>query len=95
VFSFFRRGSGGSLLACVANFAAVPHESYKVGLPAAGRWTEMLNTDADTYYGSGVGNLGSVVAADESWHGQPASTTLVAPPLGTLWLRHAGERSDG
>ena len=93
VFSFFRRGRDGSLLACVANFSAVPHEQYKVGLPAPGRWIEILNTDAETYSGSGVGNLGSVVATDESWHGQPASTTLVAPPLATLWLRFEGDVS--
>ncbi len=88
VFSFVRRGSEGSLLACVANFAAVPHERYRIGLPAPGRWTELLNTDAEAYHGSGVGNLGGVEAAEDSWHGQPASTTLVVPPLGTLWLRH-------
>ena len=95
VFSFFRRGRGNSLLACVANFSAVPHERYKVGLPAAGRWKEILNTDSETYYGSGVGNLGSVVATGESWHGQPASTTLVAPPLGTLWLRFESDSPAG
>ena len=87
VFSFIRRGSDGSLLACVANFSAVPHEDYRLGLPAEGTWEETLNTDADGYYGSGVGNLGSVQANDQPWHGQPASTTLVVPPLGTLWLR--------
>ena len=87
VFSFIRRGSGGSLLACVANFSAVPHEDYRLGLPAEGTWEETLNTDADGYYGSGVGNLGSVQASGQPWHGQPASTTLVVPPLGTLWLR--------
>ncbi len=92
VFSFFRRGADGSLLACVTNFSAVPHENYRVGLPAAGRWSEILNTDSDAYYGSGVGNLGFVVATDGPWHGQPASTTLVAPPLGTVWLRCEGDR---
>ena len=92
VFSFFRRGSDGSILACVANFAAVPHENYRIGLPAEGAWSEILNTDADTYYGSGVGNLGGVTADGDSWHGQPFSTTLRVPPLGTLWLRFEGEQ---
>ncbi|MGH3444345.1 MAG: alpha amylase C-terminal domain-containing protein, partial [Nocardioidaceae bacterium] len=92
VFSFLRRGAPdagsptGSVLACVANFAAVPHEAYRVGLPSAGTWTEALNTDAGEYAGSGVGNLGAVQAVDEPWHGQPASATVRVPPLGALWL---------
>ena len=89
-FSFVRRDGAGSLLACVANFAGLPHENYRVGLPATGRWDEVVNTDAEAYTGSGVGNLGAVEAVAESWHGEPASATLRVPPLGTLWLRHAG-----
>ena len=85
-FSFVRRGADGSTLVCVANFSAVPHEGYRLGMPAAGRWDELLNTDSDAYSGSGVGNLGSVQATDEPWHGLPASATLNVPPLGTLWL---------
>ena len=89
VFSFLRTGADGSVVACIANFSAVPHEGYRVGLPAAGTWTEVLNTDADVYAGSGVGNLGAVEAVPQEWHGQPASTTLRVPPLGTLWLHRA------
>jgi 1,4-alpha-glucan branching enzyme len=90
VFSFLRFGADGSVIACVANFAAVPHEGYRLGLPFAGRWDEVLNTDADTYFGSGVGNFGAVEAVDEMWHGQPASTRLRVPPLGAVILRYAG-----
>ncbi|MGH3370299.1 MAG: alpha amylase C-terminal domain-containing protein, partial [Nocardioidaceae bacterium] len=74
------------------NVSAVPHHGYKVGLPAPGTWTELLNTDADTYSGSGVGNMGAVTAEASGWHGQPASTTLSVPPLGALWLRFEGEQ---
>ncbi|HJU96602.1 MAG TPA: 1,4-alpha-glucan branching protein GlgB [Jiangellaceae bacterium] len=87
VFSFLRWGSDGSVLACVANFSALPHEGYRLGLPAAGRWSEVVNTDAIDYGGSGVGNLGEVETRDISWHGRPASVNLRLPPLGTLWLR--------
>ncbi len=87
VFSFLRHGSDGSTIACVANFSAVPHADYRVGLPRAGVWDEVLNTDAGTYSGSGVGNLGAVEVTDEPWHGQPASATLQVPPLATVWLR--------
>jgi len=90
VFSFLRWGVDGSVVACVANFAGIPHEGYRLGLPFAGRWEELLNTDAVAYCGSGVGNLGAVTAAEPEWHGQPASTLLRVPPLGTLWLRYAG-----
>jgi 1,4-alpha-glucan branching enzyme len=102
VYSFLRVGDGappadgsaaggtGSLLACVANFAAVPHEEYRIGLPRAGRWDEVVNTDAEVYFGSGVGNFGGVEALEQPWHGQPASATLRVPPLGALWLRYEG-----
>jgi 1,4-alpha-glucan branching enzyme len=90
VYSFLRFGDDGSVLACVANFSAVPHEGYKIGLPHAGRWDEVLNTDAEVYFGSGVGNFGGVEATEVSWHGQPASSTVRVPPLGAVWLRYAG-----
>jgi len=84
----FVRSSGESLLACVANFAAVPHEGYRLGLPVTGRWAEVINTDSDAYQGSGVGNLGAVEAVAEPWHGQPASTMVRLPPLASVWLKH-------
>jgi 1,4-alpha-glucan branching enzyme len=88
VFSFLRFGDDGSVIACVANFSAVPHEGYRLGLPFTGEWDEVVNTDAEAYFGSGVGNFGRVQAVDEMWHGQPASAQLRVPPLGTLWLRY-------
>ena len=87
VFSFLRRGADGEVLACIANFAGVPHVGYRLGLPHTGRWTEVVNTDAHAYGGSGVGNFGVVTSTADSWHGQPCSATLNLPPLGTLWLR--------
>ncbi|HEX6150545.1 MAG TPA: 1,4-alpha-glucan branching protein GlgB [Nocardioides sp.] len=90
VFSFLRRGAGddagpGEDLVCVANFAAQPHEGYRLSLPAAGTWEEVVNTDAQSYTGSGVGNLGSVTATGEA---DGAYADLVLPPLATIWLRH-------
>ena len=73
-------------VACVVNFSGAPHAGYRVGLPFAGRWREVINTDADVYGGSGVGNLGAVEAVAEPWHGRPASATLTLPPLAVLWL---------
>ena len=57
------RASGPDLV-CVSNFSAVPHEGYRLGLPSAGQWDEVLNTDAEAYAGSGVGNLGGITAVD-------------------------------
>ena len=89
VFSFVRRTPGADDLVCVANFADLPHEGYRLGLPSTGDWVEVLNTDAEIYAGSGVGNLGRVVAEGQPWSGQPASAEIVVPPLATVWLRPA------
>jgi 1,4-alpha-glucan branching enzyme len=93
VLSFLRWGDDGSCMAVVANFAGVPHEGYRIGLPTTGEWREVVNTDAEIYSGSGVGNLGQVTAVDEPCHGQPASATLRLPPLGVLWLSSPGVSS--
>jgi len=61
-----------------------------LGLPHTGRWDEILNTDAEIYGGSGVGNLGAVEATGEAWHGLPASAVIRVPPLAAIWLRSAG-----
>jgi 1,4-alpha-glucan branching enzyme len=86
VLSFLRWSPDGSCVAVVANFSGIPHDGYRLGLPRTGEWREVLNTDAEVYAGSGVGNLGGSWAQDEPWHGQPASATLRLPPLGVLWL---------
>ncbi|MGI8867930.1 MAG: 1,4-alpha-glucan branching protein GlgB [Mycobacteriales bacterium] len=91
VFSFLRRDAEGREVACVANFSPVPHDSYRLGLPRPGHWREILNTDAESYGGSGVGNMGAVTAYDVEWHGLPHSAILRVPPLGVLWLAPDGE----
>jgi 1,4-alpha-glucan branching enzyme len=83
--------AGDDVLACIVNFSGVPHESYQVGLPRAGHWRELVNTDAEIYGGSGVGNLGSVEAVPEPYHGMPASAVITIPPLGALWLAPADQ----
>ncbi|BFU44121.1 1,4-alpha-glucan branching protein GlgB [Krasilnikovia sp. MM14-A1004] len=88
VFSFLRFAPGGETLACVVNFAAVPHEGYRIGLPRPGVWREVINTDSELYGGSGVGNLGQVTAEPQPWHALDFSVSLRVPPLGAVWLRH-------
>ncbi|MCE8471966.1 alpha amylase C-terminal domain-containing protein, partial [Rhodovulum sulfidophilum] len=58
----------------------------RLGLPQAGRWREVLNTDAALYGGGNRGNLGGVVAGGVAHHGLPASAELTLPPLSVLYL---------
>jgi 1,4-alpha-glucan branching enzyme len=87
IFTWLRWDKNGRPLACATNFSPTPHENYRLGLPISGRWIEVLNTDADVYGGSGVGNLGGVEAVEVPWQGRPASAQLVLPPLAAIYLR--------
>ncbi len=96
VFSFVRRGDvtpqgdAAPEVVCVANFAALPHDGYRLGFPSTGTWEEIVNTDAEAYTGSGVGNLGAVTAVEGEWSGQPAHADILVPPLATVWFRKQG-----
>ena len=83
VLAFCRRDRDGGLVAVLCNFAGTPVSDYRVNLPVAGTWREILNSDATEFGGSGVGNLGTVTTDAE------ATATVVLPPLGALWLLHA------
>ena len=81
VATFLRRGNDGSPLLVACNFTPLVREGYRVGVPIAGGWRERLNSDAPTYGGSGVGNLGRVVSEPVKWHGREQSVMLTLPPL--------------
>jgi 1,4-alpha-glucan branching enzyme len=88
VIAFLRRPRGGTpalLVAC--NFTPVPRTNYTLGVPAAGRWQEILNSDAKVYGGGGWGNLGGVDAMPLASHGQPWSLSLTLPALSTVVLK--------
>ena len=86
VLSFLRHNADGSRqLACVANLTPVVRDAYRIGLPAGGRWVEVLNTDAREFAGSGLGNQ-TVHADGGPWQNQDHSATLTLPPLAVLWL---------
>ncbi len=87
VLSFLRRAADGSTVAVVCNFTPVARHNYAVGVPAGGRWVELLNSDARDYGGSGSGNFGGVEAGPVSAHGRPFSLTLTLPPLAVLVLK--------
>jgi 1,4-alpha-glucan branching enzyme len=91
VLAYLRRDRTGRTVAVVVNFAGTPHDGYLLGLPQPGAWREMLNTDAEDYGGSGVGNLGRIIAGDAGVHAQPSSARLRVPPLGALYLVPEGQ----
>ena len=86
VIAFERRDRSGRPLLGVFNFSGNPVGPYRLPLPHAGVWREVLNTDAHDYGGSGVGNFGVVHGDDTPWGGRPASAELTLPPLAGLWL---------
>ena len=87
VLVFQRNGDGDDAPVIVAcNFTPVPRHGYRIGVNKAGTWREVLNSDATAYGGSGIGNLGAVVATGEPWHGRAASLALSVPPLGCVYL---------
>jgi 1,4-alpha-glucan branching enzyme len=88
VLSFVRQTTDpGSEIVVVLNLTPVPRSRYRQGLPRAGKWREVLNSDAAVYGGGNVGNLGGVTAVDQPWHNQHCSAELTLPPLGIVALR--------
>jgi len=86
--SLMRKGrSQESTLIIACNFTPVPRYNYRVGAPGGGFWTELMNSDAKEYGGSGQGNMGGVEAAPISFHGQPFSLNLTLPPLGIVFMK--------
>jgi len=71
----------------ICNFTPVLREDYRVGVPIAGEYVELLNTDAACYGGTNVGNLGRLTTEPVPWHGHPQSLSMTLPPLGTLWIK--------
>ena len=87
--SFVRYANDGSPIVVAVNFAGTPHEGYRLAFPLAGAWDEVLNTDAEIYGGSGVGNLGRIEATTLPHHGFEASGTVRLPPLGAVFFTPA------
>ena len=88
VYAFVRKGRDGAApVLVVSNFTPVPRENHRLGVPRAGRWTELVNSDAHEFDGSGWGNLGAVDTAPVPSHGRPQSLVLSLPPLSTLYLK--------
>ncbi len=87
IVSLLRKSASDSRIVAVAlNFTPVPRHNYMVGVPVGGHWTEVLNSDAPFYGGSGQGNMGGVEAAPIPLHGRSWSLNLTLPPLGAVFM---------
>ena len=87
VIAFMRKSRDGQVMAFVINATPVVREAYRVGVSGDGWWEEMINTDAQTYGGSNVGNLGGQHAEPTSWQGKSHSLLLRLPPLAVVGFK--------
>jgi 1,4-alpha-glucan branching enzyme len=87
VISFLRKSQDGDFTVVLCNFTPVVRHDYRIGVPKAGSYREIFNSDSSRYGGSGVGNP-DLVAVASPWHGQPCSVSVTVPPLATIYLKH-------
>ena len=87
VVSFQRSGKrSGDHVVVIVNFTPVVRTDYRIGMPSAGPYREIFNSDDRSYGGSGIGNPGTLVPQALSWHGRGYSLPLSLPPLGAIYL---------
>ena len=84
----------GELTLTVCNFTPQPHSHYRVGVPYAGFYTELLNSDARKYGGSNMGNLGGKWTEEWSFHNRPHSLDICLPPLATLIFKFDRQKTE-
>jgi 1,4-alpha-glucan branching enzyme len=88
VFSFVRNAkSTDEFVVVITNFTPVVRRGYRVGVPKAGFYEEILNSDSSYYWGSNVGNSGGLETEEVAFHGHPQSLALTLPPLATVYLK--------
>jgi len=87
VVSFIRRSRTGETVVAMLNFTPVPRDGYRIGVPVAGAYTELINSDAEFYAGGNLGNAGMVHSEPIPSHGHAQSLRLHLPPLGFLLLK--------
>jgi len=89
VLSYLRKDRGGKeIVAAIFNFTPLPRTGYRIGVPLPGFYREMINSDAEVYGGSNMGNQGGVESEPKSWMGRPHSISITVPPLGAVVLMH-------
>ena len=89
VLSWIRWGSDGSFVIVAVNFTPAPQTGYRIGVPQAGRYVEILNSDSAYYGGSNLGNGGGIEACVGEWMNRPANLEITLPPLAVVVLQRA------
>lgn len=90
IISFIRRAKrDDDFLVFICNFTPVPRYNYRLGVPRAGFYKEILNSDSSEYWGSNIGNSGGVLAEEILWHGRPYSINITLPPLAVVVFKPA------
>ncbi|MCU0831440.1 MAG: 1,4-alpha-glucan branching protein GlgB [Rhizobiaceae bacterium] len=92
VYAWLRKAPGEPPVAVITNFTPVERTGYSVPLPLAGRWREVINTDAPVYGGGGRGNMGAVIATESGGQG---AALLTLPPLATIMLQYETPPATG
>lgn len=87
VVSFLRKSRDGEIVVFIVNATPMVRYNYRLGVPEAGFYREIINTDGETYGGSNVGNLGGVQSEAREWMGREHSILIHLPPLATVALK--------
>jgi len=86
ILSYLRKDKQGRNIIVILNFTPVPRTHYRIGLPQAGFYRELLNSDSELYGGSNLGNAGGINSEPTPWMNRSHSATLTLPPLGAVIL---------
>ena len=84
IFAYERCAPGAEPIVVVVNMTPAPRHNYRIGMPRAGGWREILNSDASLYGGGNLGNGGRVITQQIGAHGHNDSVSIVLPPLATV-----------
>jgi 1,4-alpha-glucan branching enzyme len=96
VIAFLRKDSAfEEVYLVVGHYTPVARHGYRVGVPLAGHWREVVNSDAEMYGGKGDGNFGGVDTDEEPWDGHPASVSLTLPGNSTLIFKYEADSGVG
>jgi 1,4-alpha-glucan branching enzyme len=90
VVAFMRRSRDGGAIVFAVNATPMVRHGYRLGVPVAGFYREIINTDAETYGGSNVGNMGGFDAEDFPWQGRTHSLMISLPPLAVVAFKLEG-----
>jgi 1,4-alpha-glucan branching enzyme len=87
ILTFLRIGNDSDVVLAALNFTPVPRHQYRIGVPRAGRWREIFNSDAQELGGTGQGNMGAAETRPIVWNGRRQSINVTLPPLGAVFFK--------